>query len=197
MILLWCPKKQHDILIFGRVLVMKKIMKARKSGFTLVELLIVIMIIAILAGMMMLATGSATDSANATKIINDLRATKSAALLIYMDNNQSWKWAEDAASASDNDDLQKSFDLYMDKPLFGDNRYKLVFAKDVDLGASGGTTGVTNKRTLIGFTISDLATQSNLRNKLAGNASKAGLYDGDGAIYTGDASKTSVYMVLN
>ena len=66
-----------------------KTMNVRKGGFTLVELLIVIMIIAILAGMMMLSTGSATDGAEAIKIVNDLRNLKSAALLYYADN---MKW---------------------------------------------------------------------------------------------------------
>ncbi len=66
---------------------MKKLTNLKKrSGSTLVELLIVIIIIGILAGAMLLVAGSGTDSAEATKIISDLRSLKSAALLYYADN---------------------------------------------------------------------------------------------------------------
>lgn len=173
---------------------MKKVMKARKSGFTLVELLIVIMIIAILAGMMMLATGSATDSATATKIINDLRAVKSAALLIYMDNNQSWTWAADATGGA-GDDITKSFDRYMDKPLFSEgSTYKLLFKNKVTLNNAANQGG--SERTLIGFELGDAyKDNANLKDKLKGNAAKAGLYTESGAIYDGSSEK--VYMVLN
>ena len=64
---------------------MKKHMKKR-SGFTLVELLIVIIIIGILAGAMLLVAGSGTDKAEATKIVSDLRGLKAAALMFYADN---------------------------------------------------------------------------------------------------------------
>lgn len=57
----------------------------RRSGFTLVELLIVIIIIGILAGAMMMLAGSGTDRAEATKIISDLRSLKAAALMFYAD----------------------------------------------------------------------------------------------------------------
>jgi len=67
----------------------KKLRKAK--GFTLVELLIVIIIIGILAGMMMLATGAATDKAEATKIVSNMRNIKAAAVMAYADGTP---WAD-------------------------------------------------------------------------------------------------------
>jgi len=62
---------------------------AKKRAFTLVELLIVVIIVGILAGMMLLSAGSATDSAKAARIISDLRNMKAAALMYWADNG-SW-----------------------------------------------------------------------------------------------------------
>ena len=59
----------------------------KRKGFTLVELLIVIVIIGILAGAMMMLMGSSTDKAEATKIISDLRTMKGAVLQFYADNS--------------------------------------------------------------------------------------------------------------
>lgn len=70
----------------------KKLRKAK--GFTLVELLIVIIIIGILAGMMMLATGAATDKAEATKILSNMRNIKAGAVMLYADTNH---WANNAS----------------------------------------------------------------------------------------------------
>ncbi|MDR1021300.1 MAG: type II secretion system GspH family protein, partial [Synergistaceae bacterium] len=47
-----------------------------RGGFTLVELLIVTVIIGIVAGMMMITMGAATDSATAIRLVNDLRLLK-------------------------------------------------------------------------------------------------------------------------
>ena len=57
-----------------------------QKGFTLVELLIVIVVIGILSAMMMLSSDEAVSSARAADIINDLRNIKTATLTYFADN---------------------------------------------------------------------------------------------------------------
>jgi len=72
----------------------------QKRAFTLVELLIVIIIIGVLAGMVMLSAESAISSAKAARILADLRNMKAAALL-YRADNGSWPiWYYDGGSGT-------------------------------------------------------------------------------------------------
>ena len=64
---------------------MKKENRSR-MGFTLVELLIVIVVIGILSAMMMLSSTEAMSSARAAKIISDLRNLKTAVTAWYVDH---------------------------------------------------------------------------------------------------------------
>ena len=68
----------------------------KKRAFTLVELLIVVIIIGILAGMVMLSAESAICSAKAARIIADLRSMKIAAIICKADNGiwPVWRYDE-------------------------------------------------------------------------------------------------------
>lgn len=153
---------------------MKKMLKKSK-GFTLVELLIVIIIIGILAGMMMLATGSATDKAEATKVVSNLRNIKAGCVMYYADHNA---WPGTVAKISSSADLYKYLDQ---KP---DDAYGLEKAADglyvkVDLSTlKQDGTGVQGK-------LKDIAKDSALHS----SASSA-----DSTVYQ---SGTVVYMPVN
>jgi general secretion pathway protein G len=135
------------------------------------------MIIAILAGMMLLATGSATDSAEATKVINDLRNLKSAALLFYGDNLE-WPTSTNV-SALDN---------YSDRPIVNatPSRYATV-----QIGTEY-TDGQGVTRANIGVTLA--AGTGGVQAKLRTKAADSGLLQSANDATTNYSSGQSVFM---
>ena len=59
---------------------------SKRNGFTLVELLIVIVVIGVLSAMMMLSSNEAVSSAKAAQIISNMRNIKTAALSFRTDH---------------------------------------------------------------------------------------------------------------
>jgi len=135
-------------------------MKLRK-GFTLVELLIVIVIIGILAAAMMLASGSATDQAEGTAIISDLRNIASASLIWFIENQDTFNAGTMPALA----DLS----TFMSNP----ERVTVAAGYQLDVNTATGEWWA-------GFTNPNRLTEGVAR-RLAGRAQSVGLYSANGA----------------
>ena len=159
---------------------MNQIMKMRKAkGFTLVELLIVIIIIGILAGMLLLAVGSATDKAEATKIINALRNYKSATLMYYTDYS-TWP---DTGTSTGHTGWVTSLDRYTDRSM------------DLNAFASLQVVNVGGRFIigLNGATGSPL-TQAGVQAKLAAQATSSALLNVGGTNYVAGVSSVFTPM---
>lgn len=87
---------------------------SKRKGFTLVEVLIVIIIIGILSGLLMLAVESGQDKARATKIVMNLKSVKTAAVFAYF-KNKAWPSAGEISS----------LDEYLDRSLSSSGSYDI------------------------------------------------------------------------
>ncbi len=98
--------------------------KERWNGFTLVEVLIVIVIIGILAGAMMLASFSATEKAQAVRICAEIRSMKTAAIFYYNDEGEWPTWLYTGAG------YMGEPDKYMDREPVCDGYWLGVVAEE-------------------------------------------------------------------
>ena len=182
----------------------------KKKGFTLVELLIVIVVIGILTLAMFLAAQEMESTARTAQIINDLRMLKTASEHWYIDNEQNI--FEAAANASDkgyhlkidgkdvrfHDALQS--DSYGVKTYISNSNFNLNKGKKDDwqnmYAVTGGYSvylGFTNTVCYVVYRISNdsnMKDKARLREKLKSKAKSVGLVYYN---YNGGNSKETSY----
>ena len=130
----------------------------KRKGFTLVELLIVIVVIGILSAMMMLSSTEAVTSARASNIVSNLRNLKTAALAFYVDHVDSY----DLATVATGDNISGKKDAIL--KYMGSNSSNIEAGYSFK-GANSGTW----------YVYYDVTNDANVKTKLAGRAKSTGL----------------------
>ena len=158
----------------------------KRKGFTLVELLIVIVVIGVLSAMMMLSSTEAVSSAKASNIVSNLRNMKTAALAWFADHLDT---AEAFSSTGDSaDDLSKHK---------GDILGYLsnVEASQIDSGeyAKYEFSGTSATTWFVYYETPD----KTVAEKLAGRAPSVGLYNTNAAASANYYTKTDATNQVN
>jgi prepilin-type N-terminal cleavage/methylation domain-containing protein len=171
----------------------------KRKGFTLVELLIVIVVIGILSAMMMLSSTEAVTSARASNIVSNLRNFKTAAMAMYVDyydNMDKGTNPKDGTAWTDaNTDTKAILVKYMNK---GDSN-----ATDTDINNYSIVVGTAPNGGNGYYVKCSNVSDTRVQEKLAGRAASVGLLmdvssSSNGTTYsaTSGTDKTSVYMFV-
>ena len=158
---------------------MKQEKMRRNKGFTLVEVLIVIVIIGILAAAVMVGSRSAEDNAQAAMVISDLRNLKAALLLLYADTGE-WPEAPAYVYVAQNEKVLAELHKYMDRPI-PDDRYQDIWIRRPQNMSDG--------KIMVGVSLH--SGNKGVMEKLEGKAASVGLVDIYGEIYNSRTSKAS------
>ena len=163
---------------------MKNNRSMKRRGFTLVELLIVIVVIGVLSAMMMLSSTEAVTSAKASNIVSNLRNLKTAALAMYVDNLDALEKVQDLADTATNSDSVT---------------WRNVLIKYLNAGGSNNTVDENYHFVITGgnwFVYLDPIGDSRVREKLIGRADSVGLLGGNDHLQKLSTTDTAVYMLV-
>jgi len=149
-----------------------KLMIKKSRGFGLVELLTVIVILAILAGMSMLVMGRSADNAEAAKIMGNLDAARNALLAYSMEHRTRTSDRLDEFIAANTDDIIISLDKYLDRNVTTGQQNSALFSK-IQIGMNPLHFDGQLAIGFIGFDAS-----SGLRSALAKRTGSDSQYDG-------------------
>lgn len=144
----------------------------KRKGFTLVELLIVVVIIGVLTSMMSISSVGSTDSAKASAIIGNLVTMRKAALADYIENGDT-NW-------TDADSVRKAIAAYMNTKEAAITAAKFSVLKQ-DSDPKGWYI-------LYEFQTDD---SSSVKDKIAGKANLTGLYAATAATAVTDTIYTN------
>ena len=152
----------------------------KRKGFTLVELLIVIVVIGILSAMMMLSSTEAVTSAKASNIVSNLRNLKTAALAFYVDHMDAAEGAKDIGSnATEIGEGDKKY-TFKNGSFFKDVAGYMSASdtsNELDNGYSVKIDGAGDWYVI--YTIKGTTTEiASIQKKLAGRAKSVGLCKG-------------------
>ena len=150
---------------------------SKRKGFTLVELLIVIVVIGILSAMMMISSTEAVSSAKAASIIGNMRTLKTAALAYYIDK-------VDSSSAANISSL----------PMSSVAKY-LSTTATADMKNSGCQYTIDGNKVkcTIGGSANEVA---RVQTKLAARADSVGLLKSGSTIAKYSGGSNTVYMLI-
>ena len=161
---------------------------SRRKGFTLVELLIVIVVIGILSAMMMLSSSEAVSSAKATAIVSDLRNLKTAALAYFADNADKYitiSLGDNLDLRNSGDELDQIFTYLNGKDFPNKDSYTVMYRSD-------------KKSWYAECNLSKLlkgSEQTSVMKKLAGRAKSVGLSGCNGVGVFGDGTSNNANYV--
>lgn len=180
----------------------------KRKGFTLVELLIVIVVIGVLSAMMMLSSTEAVSSARASNIVAGLTTFKKALTQWYIDNydkvykeNGEYKLKNIGSGVNNLGDLMKNASKLVTKYIGNSSQFK--FSGNKFSYNNDGTTGQgmyrfedsgqTNNRKswFVGYALSASEISSGVPAKLVAKTKSLGLLANQGTTGTNDNNGTA------
>jgi len=155
-------------------------MKNKKhSGFTLIEMLVVIIIIGALTGAVMLSVTSATDKAKASKIVTNLQNLKAACVMYYADNEQ-WP-SEDVVfdgNAATADGTKKTIESYLDR--IPEKGYKIYAASS---NSSVCAVSYSDKNVMTDGVVEKIKKMAKTSGLSSSNAASSTVYTGGSEVF--------------
>lgn len=176
-------------------------MRKRSRGFSLVEILIVIIIIGVLSGSLLVTVGSATSRSEASKIVSNLKILKTATIMYYSDNHEWFSQSDEGWGVISINEIRPYLDRTISEP------YSISSLKDWGnasknpyfiyvSGPGKGSYSTSEVHIYVAANVTDQYTDYSTRKQLERMSPETGIYDGSLSENLDDPSK-SVFVATD